>query len=283
VPIGLVRRLLEAGGGPTLGGERRELSLLFSDIIGFTHQTEHVPPEQVMQRISAYFQVMTEAIEAHQGVIDKFIGDAVMALWNAPAADPLHARHACRAALACQAVHQELNDARRADGLPPLATRFGLHTGDVVVGNLGSEARMQYTALGANVNLAARIVDLNKHYGTAILVSEATRAQAGEGFVLRFVARAQPVGTSHPVVLHELLGATDDATADELAQRSARWAEALVPLAAGDLDEALRRFEAITARWPDDGLAAYYSRRVAARLAGSADTPWDGIDRFDQK
>jgi adenylate cyclase len=226
---------------------------------------------------------MTEALEEHQGVIDKIIGDAIMALSNAPANDARHAQHACRAVLACFAAGERLNAAFAAEGLAPLHTRFGLHTGEVVVGNLGSEGRMQYTALGANVNLAARIVDLNKHYGTAILVSEATRAQAGEGFMFRFVARAQPVGTSHPVVLHELLGAKDDATADELAERSACWAEALVPLDAGDLDEALRRFEAITARWPDDGLAAYYCRRVAARLAGSADTPWDGIDRFDQK
>jgi hypothetical protein len=115
VPIALVRRLLEAGGAPTLGGERRELTILFSDIVGYTRRSEHVPPEQVMQHISTYFQVMTEALEAHHGVIDKFIGDAIMALWNAPGADPLHAQHACRAVLACWAAGERLNATVTAD------------------------------------------------------------------------------------------------------------------------------------------------------------------------
>ena len=210
VPKVLVRRLIEAGGAPRLGGERRELTVLFSDIAGFTSQSESVPPEQVMQRISTYFQVMTEALQEHHGVVDKFIGDAIMALWNAPAADPAHARNACRAVLACRAANRQLNAELAAGGLPPLPTRFGLHTGEVVVGNLGSEDRIQYTALGANVNLAARIEGLNKHYRTAMLVSEATRAQAGEGFLFRFVGRAQPVGTTRPVVLYELLGEEGD-------------------------------------------------------------------------
>ena len=283
VPIALVRRLLEAGGAPTLGGERRELTIMFSDIAGFTSQSESVPPEQLMQRISAYFQVMTEALEAHHGVVDKFIGDAIMALWNAPAADPRHARHACRAVLACRAANERLNAALAAERLPPLPTRFGVHTGEVVVGNLGSEERMQYTALGANVNLAARIEALNKHYGTAILVSEATRARAGDGFLFRFAGKAQPVGTTRPVALYELLGAEGDPAAGELALRCASWADALARLDAGELGEALRRFEAIAARAPDDGLAAWWCQKLAALLARPPEPAWDGIDRFEQK
>ncbi len=282
VPTLLVRRLLEAGGAPTLGGEQRELTILFSDIVAFTSRSESVPPEQVMRRISAYFQVMTEALEAHQGVIDKFIGDAIMALWNAPANDALHAQHACHAVLACRAAGERLNAALNAEGVAPLRTRFGLHTGEVVVGNLGSEGRMQYTALGANVNLAARIEPLNTHYRTEILVSNATRAQAGPDFFFRFAAKAQPVGTSHPVLLHELLGAADDPAAGELGERCGLWADAQAPLDRGDLEGALRRFEAIARRWPDDGLAAHYCEKVAALLA-QPDPPWDGIDRFDRK
>jgi adenylate cyclase len=283
VPIALVRRLLEAGGAPALGGERRELTMMFSDIAGFTSQSESVPPEQLMQRISAYFQVMTEALEAHHGVVDKFIGDAIMALWNAPAADPHHARHACRAALACLAANQRLNAALAAEGRPPLPTRFGLHTGEVVVGNLGSEERMQYTALGAAVNLAARIEGLNKHYRTAILVSDATRARAGDGFLVRYAGQAQPAGTTRPVALYELLGAKDEPAAAELAQRCADWADAVARLDAGAPDEALRRFEAIAARAPDDGLAACWRQKLAALLAGPPQPAWDGIDRFEQK
>lgn len=283
VPTGLVRRLLEAGGAAVLGGERRELTIMFSDIAGFTSQGESVPPEQLMQRISAYFQAMTEALEAHHGVIDKFIGDAIMALWNAPAADPLHGRHACSAVLACRAANRRLNAALAAERLPPMPTRFGLHTGEVVVGNLGSEDRMQYTALGANVNLAARIEALNKHYQTGALVSDATRAKAGEDFLFRFIARAQPAGTTRPVALYELLGAADEPEAVGLGELCASWAHALAPLEAGELGEAQRRFAALAARWPDDGPAAYWCQKLAALLAGPAEPPWDGIDRFDQK
>jgi adenylate cyclase len=179
VPKDLVRRLIDAGGVPMLGGERRELTIMFSDIAGFTTQSEQTPPEQLMRSISTYFDRMAEVLHAHQGVIDKFIGDAIMALWNAPAPDPEHVRNACRGVLACRGANLELNAALAAKGLPPLATRFGLHTGETVVGNVGGADRIQYTALGANVNLAARLEALNKYYRTTILVSEDTRRRAG--------------------------------------------------------------------------------------------------------
>ena len=139
---------------------------MFSDIAGFTSQSEQTPPTQLMRRVSMYFDAMAEAIHAHRGVIDKFIGDAIMALWNAPAHDPEHARNGCQAVLACRAANLQLNATLEAQGQPPLTTRFGLHTGEAVVGNLGGADRIQYTALGANVNLAARLEGLNKHYRT---------------------------------------------------------------------------------------------------------------------
>jgi adenylate cyclase len=283
VPKELVRRLMAAGGEPTLGGEHRELTIMFSDIANFTRQSEQTPPAQLMRRISMYFDAMAEAIHAHRGVIDKFIGDAVMALWNAPAPDPEHARNACRAVLACRAANLRLNATLAAKGLPPLTTRFGLHSGGAVVGNLGAADRIQYTALGANVNLAARLEALNKHYRTTILVSEETRRRAGEGLLFRFVARAQPAGTSRPIGLYELLGASDDAEADDLADRCAQWDDALADLDAGRLTEALGRFSAIAAARPQDGLAALYKRRLQVHLARRPGTPWESVDRFDQK
>jgi adenylate cyclase len=236
-----------------------------------------------MRRISTYFDAMAEAIHAHRGVIDKFIGDAIMALWNAPAHDPEHARNACRAVLACRAANLQLNATLERQGLPPLTTRFGLHTGDVVVGNLGGADRMQYTALGANVNLAARLEGLNKHYRTTILVSDDTRRAAGDGFLFRFVAHAQPAGTSRPIGLYELVGASDDAEAKALADLCARWDDALAHLNAGAFSEALRCFAAIAAGRPEDGLAGFYKRRLEVHLARDPCTPWDGVDRFEQK
>jgi adenylate cyclase len=283
VPKDLVRRLMEAGGEPSLGGEHRELTIMFSDIAGFTSQSEQTPPAQLMRRISMYFDAMAEAIHAHRGVIDKFIGDAVMALWNAPAHDPEHARNACRAVLACRAANLRLNATLAARGLPPFSTRFGLHTGEAVVGNLGGADRIQYTALGANVNLAARLEALNKHYRTTILVSEDTRRRAGDGFLFRFVAHAQPVGTSRPIGLCELLGASDDAEAGDLADLCARWDGALAYLAAGNFADALRRFGAIAAARPQDGLAEHYQQRLQDHLARRPGTPWEAVDRFDQK
>jgi adenylate cyclase len=235
-----------------------------------------------MQRISTYFEVMTEALQEHRGVVDKFIGDAIMALWNAPTTDPEHARNACRAVLACRAANRQLDRELAAAGLPPLPTRFGLHTGEAVIGNLGGADRIQYTALGATVNLAARIEALNKHYRTSLLVSEATRARAGEGFRFRFVARTQPVGTTHPVVLYELLG--DESQADPAqTERCRAWAEAIAQLEAGELAAALERFTALTAADPADGLAQFYCQKLAALLARPHDPPWDGVDRFEQK
>src|SRR5262249_39568980 len=138
VPKRVVKRLIAAGGTATLGGDRRELTLLFSDIAGFTSLSEALAPEQVMRRISEYFDVMSDAIHAHQGVVDKFIGDAIMAVWNAPRRDAGHAANACRALLACMRANDALDRDAATAGMPPLPTRFGVHTGEAVIGNIGS-------------------------------------------------------------------------------------------------------------------------------------------------
>jgi adenylate cyclase len=133
------------------------------------------------------------------------------------------------------------------------------------------------------VNLAARLEALNKHYRTTILVSEDTRRRAGVGFLFRFVAHAQPAGTSRPVGLYELLGASGDTEAGVLTDLCTRWDDALAHLNAGAFTEALRCFAAIAAARPEDGLADLYKRRLEAHLARPARTPWDGVDRFEQK
>ncbi|MGE0649289.1 MAG: adenylate/guanylate cyclase domain-containing protein [Alphaproteobacteria bacterium] len=283
VPKRMVKRLIAAGGTATLGGERRELTLLFSDIAGFTSTSERMPPEQLMLRISHYFDVMSDVIHANQGVIDKFIGDAIMAIWNAPRRDSDHAANACRALLACMRANEALDHEAEAVDVPPLPTRFGLHTGEAVIGNIGSTDRMQYTALGANVNLASRLEALNKHYGTRNLVTGATRARAGDGFLFRSVAIVKPVGTTLPIEVFELMGSEDDADAAGLRDLIRRWEQAMATLRGGRPAEAAKLFGALAVEPSCGGLAAFYADRCAEVLRLRPEAPWDGVDDFDEK
>jgi adenylate cyclase len=206
VPIELVRLLFKDGKEPELGGAPREVSILFSDIEGFTTFSERLPPDELARALGQYLAVMTDVIRAEGGTIDKFIGDSVMVLWNAPLDVPDHAARACRTALAARAALAALYASSAWEGRAPWVTRFGLHTGTVLVGHFGAPDRMAYTALGDGVNLASRIEGQNKAYGTTILASEAARAAAGEGFVFVRRDRVAVKGKSEAVELHELIG-----------------------------------------------------------------------------
>ena len=157
VPRRLVEQLVKTGDAMKLGGARREVTVLFTDVANFTGITENRDPAQVMQYTSRYFAALSEAIMANNGTVDKFIGDAVMAIWKAPIGDENHVANACTAVLACIEANRELNAEFQREGWPVYNTRFGLHVGDAVVGNIGSRDRMNYTVLGATVNLAARL------------------------------------------------------------------------------------------------------------------------------
>jgi adenylate cyclase len=213
VPKRLVHQLVETGTALRLGGSRREITVLFTDIADFTNITEKSDPEQVMIQTSRYLAVMTEAIMVHGGTVDKFVGDAIMAIWNAPTEDPDHVAHACAAVLACRAANRSLNEAFAREGWPAYRTRFGLNTGEAVVGIVGSSDRMSYTALGTTVNLAARLEPLNKDYGTDILVSEAVRQRVAQRFVFRPVDTIKPRGLETATQLYELLGEVTHSTA----------------------------------------------------------------------
>jgi adenylate cyclase len=205
VPKHLVRDLVESGRPLRPGGARREVTILFSDIEGFTEITERADPERVMLYTSRYFAALSRAIVEHNGTIDKFVGDCVMAIWNAPADDPDHVANACAAALACKRASDELNAAFEREGWSAYKTRFGLHTGEAVVGNIGSEDRMNYTVLGPAVNLAARLESLNKSYDTAVLVSEAVAQLSAESFAFRQVDTIRPKGFADTVRVFELV------------------------------------------------------------------------------
>jgi adenylate cyclase len=282
VPKELVRQIMQNESHDELNGVRRPVTILFSDIKGFTSISESLAPEDVFNRLSQYFDVMSREIHASGGVIDKFIGDAVMGIWNAPSSDERHAESACRAVVACMRAERSLNEIFVSRGYAPFVTRFGLHSGVAAVGNVGSRDRVQYTALGGMVNLASRIEGLNKKYGTYCLITgpveEATRGK----FLVRKVDVVIPVGTTIPTPLFELIDDLDMASAEDAA-RCARWLDLFAVYQAGDWGGAVRLLDAYLADWPTDVAAENLRKRCQGFIASPPDADWNGAIAFDSK
>jgi adenylate cyclase len=208
VPVALVRELFKANREPVLGGEARVLTIMFTDIRSFTTYAEQLSPDALAEALGRYLEAMTRAVDDHGGAIDKYIGDAVMALWNAPSLSPGHEVRACRAALDCVARTEQLYASTDWGDRPRFVTRIGLHTGEVMVGHFGAPSRLSYTALGDGVNLAARLEGLNKEYGTTILVSESLWMAAKNAYEFRRLDRVAVKGKSRGVLVFELVGDT---------------------------------------------------------------------------
>jgi adenylate cyclase len=263
IPQQIVRQLIESGASLELGGSRREITVLFTDVADFTSKTEKADPSQVMIYTSRYFAVLSEEIMSHRGTVDKFIGDAVMAFWNAPADDPDHVTHACRAVLGCVRRNAELNKSFRSEGWPPYTTRFGLHVGDAVVGNVGSSDRMNYTALGATINLAARLEGLNKNYGTQILASADVKVRAESSFVFRSVDQIMPKGFAEAFAIYELRAGRAGGGSSELAFCQ-RWDAVYASIQREEAGAALIRISDFLREYPEDGVAQYHAERLRA-------------------
>jgi adenylate cyclase len=189
-----------------LGGTRREMTVLFSDIRGFTTVSEQGEPEDIVHLLNEYFSRMVEIVFRHRGTVDKFVGDQVMALFGAPLDDPDHADHAAAAALDMVAELERLCTRWRDEGRPELAIGIGISTGPMIAGNIGSDAIMSYTVIGDAVNLGARLESLNKTYGTRIIISDATRARLTRPFDLRPLGEVVVKGKTRPVSIFELAG-----------------------------------------------------------------------------
>lgn len=208
VPPELVKDIIANPAALDLTGQERELTVLFSDVRGFTSFAEHLAPAQLTQVMNQLLSPVTRAIHQQRGTIDKYMGDAVMAFWGAPLADPDHAWHAVQGALAMQRALAVTNQQFVAQGLPALAMGIGIHTGLMNVGNMGSDFRMAYTVMGDNVNLGSRIESLSKTYGAHILVSGETLAAIGErrlSLAIRPIDLVRVKGRQTPVQLFEIL------------------------------------------------------------------------------
>lgn len=187
-----------------LGGEKKNATIFFSDIRGFTSISEKLSPEKVIDLINSYLEEMTKIIHRYNGNIDKFIGDAIMAVWNAPKDQDKHEELACRAAIEQVKQLRELNKSWKGKGFPELNIGCGINTGEVIVGNVGSDERLDYTAIGDNVNLSSRIEGLTKEYGVSIIVSENTFEKVKDIFKFRKLDKVSVKGKTKPVTIYEL-------------------------------------------------------------------------------
>lgn len=205
VPADVVADLIQLGKEAVLGVEKREMTVFFSDIADFTMISENLKAEDLAENLRIYFEGMTRAVLKNRGTIDKYIGDAIMAFWGAPYPLEDHAVMACKAALQCQKYLLEVNKEWTARGIPPLKTRIGLNTGEVIVGNIGYEERLNYTVIGDNVNLASRLEELNKYYGTSIIISENTHQYLSKSFETRRLDIVAVKGKTKGIAIYELV------------------------------------------------------------------------------
>jgi adenylate cyclase len=239
-----------------LGGERREMTVLFSDIRGFTALAERIGPESLVRLINSYLTPMTQIVFEEGGTLDKYMGDAVMAFWGAPLEQPEHALRACRAAVRFVQKVGELKRLWTAQGLPELEIGVGINTGPMIVGNMGSDLRFNYTVMGDAVNLASRLEGLNKDYQTRILISESTYHSVRSQVTARKLGRAQVRGKQAPVPIYELRSLGMPSATDRTAIED--FELGVDALAREELEVAERAFQQVLRAWPGDSLSLRY-------------------------
>jgi adenylate cyclase len=259
-----------------LGGEKKDLTVLFSDIRGFTSISEQMTPEGLVKLLNEYLTAMTDVVFKHDGLLDKYIGDAVMAFWGAPLDQPDHARRACMAALDMMDELHRLQKKWSAEGLPFLNIGIGVNAGPMVVGNMGSDRRFNYTVMGDSVNTGSRLEGLNKVYGTNILVSQATFEQLQGEFLGREVDLVRVKGKGQPVKIFELLGPKATASADQQALAGA-FHTALDEYRKRDWEKAREILQSLLAKFPHDGPAKVYLERCDTLSQNPPPGDWDGV------
>jgi adenylate cyclase len=264
-----------------LGGERRELSILFSDIRGFTTLSETLEPEALVEVLHGYLNPMSEIVVKHGGTLDKYIGDAIMALFGAPLDQPDHCQRACRTALEMVQKLRELDREWVEQGLPALKVGIGINSGQVSVGNMGSNRLFDYTAIGDNVNLASRLEGLNKFYGTEILVAGATVQHIENGFIFREVDLVRVKGKKHPIAIYEILGG--GAPEEKLTRFLDLYREGMACFREGRWSEGLKAFQAASELRPQDSLCLHYLQMTQKFSETPPGSDWDGITTMLEK
>jgi class 3 adenylate cyclase len=282
----IVDRLVQEPTALRLGGERREITVMFADLSGFTALSGRVEPEVLTRLTNRYLGLIVESVEATGGYVDKFIGDAVMAIWGAPVPDPAHAVHAVRAALGAVARVGAEHQAAVARGEPGFSVKIGLNSGPAVVGNVGTERRYNYTAVGETVNVASRLEGVPGLYGCRIVAGPRTAELAREEILFRELDWIRVKGRDAPLAVFEPLGEISEPSGDQLA-RVKRYAEALAHYRARQFEEAAALWETLARE--DSGIleqgrtsgqpgpAATMAKRARHLIADPPNEHWDGV------
>jgi adenylate cyclase len=279
VPTEIVGDVLTQGAEAELGVQYRRMTIHFSDVEGFSRIAEHLPPERLIEQLSEYLLEMTAILREEHGSIDKFLGDGILAFFNAPHEVPDHARRACRAAVRCMRRLDELNGAWEAAGKSAFHVRIGLHVGETLVGNIGTPDRFDYTVVGDSVNLASRLESLNKLYGTSILTSDEVRQEAGVGFEWRTLDRVAVVGRAGATLVCELLGEIGTLPTTVLHARDV-YEGALIAYVAGRFVDAAAGFRTAASLWPEDRAAPAMAERAELLAREPVPAGWRGV--FEQ-
>lgn len=282
VPAELVTELVKSHEEATLCAERKNMTVMFSDIENFTTLAEHISPDDLVEILAGYFSGMSQIILANHGAVDKYIGDSVMAFWNAPRQMENHAYYACKAALECCEYLEAFNEKLEQQGHPRLNTRIGIHTGESIVGNIGYEQRLNYTVIGDNVNLASRVEGLNKYYRTNILITEGVLHELPDTVTVRKLDCAVVKGRGTGIWIYELLCLDGDAACPE-AELARQYNEGMRNYYDRQWKSAVGRFEAVIAIRPEDVPARNMIARCKAFLENPPGEGWDGTHVFDAK
>ena len=281
IPADLVRLLLRQGVEAKPGGSIQHLTVMFIDIAGFTGLSERMG-DRLVPLLSAYLDLTSDVIVANGGTIDKFIGDAVMAFWGAPTPQPDHALLCCRAALACRTALE--NSGLADDQGQPLHIRIGINSGRMLVGNIGSELRLNYTVIGDAVNVASRLEGANKHYQTQILIGAATKRLVDNVMITREIDRIAVYGKTEGLAVYELIGSVQEASGDTPRPAwIALYEEGLPKYRKRDFSGAIRCFETVLRQRPNDRPSELMLDRCKLLEQSGADEMWSPIVTLQSK
>jgi len=275
IPAELVQQLIRNGQEIDASGERRRLTIFFSDIADFSAISEKLTPNELSTQISEYLSEMTSIILKHGGTVDKYIGDSIMAFWGAPNEMSDHATRACLAAIECKTRLRELAKKWESEGRPVFNTRIGLNTGDVIVGNIGSNHRLSYTAMGDPVNLASRLESLNKEYATGIIISQSVLNELPEEFIYRLLDIVVVKGKTEPVPIYELVSTKGDVTSLD-AEFFDMFGKAVQSYLDKEWERATFRFEKLLSLRPNDRACSIFIDRCKAFSINPPGHDWEG-------